>query len=74
MSECSLCREYDEDLHPVDFKWSEDLPKELEEYIGIGGYLDDLDASEAAEEFWDNCARICNKCFKKYYKWIVWWG
>jgi len=74
LSECSLCGEYSECLHPVDFRWAEDLPKELEEYIGIGSYLDDTDASEAAEEFWEYCARICHNCFKKYYKWIVWWG
>ena len=74
MSECSLCGEYSECLHPVDFRWAEDLPEELEEYIGIGSYLDDTDASEAAEEFWEYCARICHECFKKYYKWIVWWG
>jgi len=77
MSECSLCGEYSEDLHPVDFKADRNdtkCPEEIKEYLGIGSYIDDLDASRAADEFWENCARICHKCFNKYFKWIVWWG
>jgi hypothetical protein len=78
MSECSICGEYDDCLHPVDFKYSEDMPKEvltiLRPYLGIGDYLDDLDAAEGEEDFWENCAHICHKCFNKYFKWIVWWG
>lgn len=74
MSECSICGEYSEETHPVDFRGADDLPKELEHYIGIGSYLDDTQASAASEEFWDNCAHLCPTCFKKYYPWIVWWG
>ena len=76
MSECSLCGEYSEDTHPVDFGLDEngECPEEIEEYIGIGSYLDDTDASDANAEFWEKCARICNECFKKYWKWIRWWG
>ena len=74
MTECSICGEYSEETHPVDFRDADDLLEELEAYIGIGSYLDDTQASEAAEEFWDNCAYLCPKCFKKYFSWIVWWG
>ena len=76
MSECSLCGEYSDCLHPVDFGYDEDgkCPEEIEGYIGIGSYLDDTDASDASEEFWENCARICHECFKRYWKWIRWWG
>jgi hypothetical protein len=74
MDTCHICGEYDEDLHPVDFKYSEDIPEELRKYLGLGDYLDDLDAEEATDEFWENCAYICNDCFTKYWNWIVWWG
>lgn len=76
MSECSICGEYSEDLHPVSFHThpKKKTPQEIEQYIGLGGYLDDMDASEANEEFWENCAHLCHGCFKKYFDWIVWWG
>ena len=77
MSECSLCGEYSEDLHPVDFKADSSdprCPEEIKEYLGLGSFLDDTQASAASEEFWDNCAHLCSDCFRKYIKWIVWWG
>ena len=76
MSECSLCGEYSDCLHPVDFHTNpkKETPKEIEQYIGLGSFLDDMDASDADEEFWDNCARICHDCFKKFADWISWWG
>jgi len=77
MSECSLCGEYSEDLHPVDFKANPNnptCPEEIKEYLDLGAFLDDIEASQATEEFWDNCAHICHECFSKYVDWIVWWG
>lgn len=78
MSYCSFCNEYDDDTHPVSFglydKNDPRVPKEIKPYIGLGHYLDDLDASAAEDEFWENCAHLCDECFKKYYHWIVWWG
>lgn len=77
MSECSICGEYSEDLHPVDFKADPDdpqTPEEIKEFLGIGCYLDDLNANDAADEFWENCAHLCHKCFAKYFRFIVWWG
>jgi hypothetical protein len=74
MSYCSICGEYVECTHPVDFVDADDLPKELEEYVGLGHYLDDTDATAAEEEFWENCAHLCHDCMKKYRPWIVWWG
>jgi hypothetical protein len=76
MSECSLCGKYSEDLHPVSFEHNSNkpTPKEIEQYIGLGDYLDDTEASVAADEFWENCAHICHECFNKYFDWICWWG
>jgi hypothetical protein len=77
MSECSICGKYSDCLHPVAFKGHPDnpeVPEEIKQFLGIGEYLDDLDASEADEDFWENCARLCHECFAKYYGWIVWWG
>ncbi len=76
MSECSLCGEYSNCLHPVAFEHNpkKETPKEIEEYIGLGSYLDDLDATEASEDFNENCAKICHGCFNKYFDWISWWG
>jgi len=77
MSECSICGEYSDCLHPVDFQANPndpDCPEEIKPFLGIGTYLDDLDASEGEEDFWENCAHLCHKCFSKFSKWIVWWG
>ena len=77
MGECSICGEYDEDLHPVDFEADPEdpeCPEEIKKYLGLGDYLDDTDANEAADDFWENCARICGECFRKYGQFIVWWG
>lgn len=77
MSECDLCNEYSDDLHPVDFQANPNnprCPEEIKEYLGIGNFLDDTEALQAAEEFWDKCAHICHDCFREYAEWIVWWG
>lgn len=77
MSYCSLCGEYSECLHPVDFVADRDdpeCPEIIKPYLGLGRYLDDLDSSDAADDFWNNCAHICHDCFKKYSNFIVWWG
>jgi hypothetical protein len=77
MSECSICGEYSDCLHPVNFHANPDDPKcpeEIKPFLGIGEYLDDLDASEADDDFWDNCAHLCHKCFSKFKDWISWWG
>lgn len=76
MSECSICGEYSDCLHPVDFHSVEgkETPKEIEEFIGLGGYLDDTEASEGEDDFWENCARLCHACMEKYDAWIAWFG
>lgn len=73
---CDLCKNESDCEHPVSFEPhpTKPTPPEIEEYIGLGGYLDDTDASEAADEFWDNCAHLCHECFTKYSDWISWWG
>jgi hypothetical protein len=73
---CDFC-DNDECDHPVSFGGDLDdpeMPEEIKPYIGLGCYLDDLDASEAADDFWENCAHVCHECFNKYIKWIDWWG
>jgi len=76
MSGCSFCDDDSDDVHPVSFRNHPDFetPEEIKPYIGLGDFLDDTEASEAAEEFWENCAHVCEKCFRKYWNWIAWWG
>lgn len=77
MSYCSICNKYSECTHPVDFKADPSdprCPEEIKSYLGLGDFLDDTQASQATEEFWENCAHLCHECMFKYRQWIVWHG
>jgi len=74
MSECHICGEYSEDLHPVEFK--PPVPTEIEHLVdweGLG-LMDDLEVAEHEDERWNTRPYICEKCFRKYYRFISWWG
>ena len=71
---CTLCDNPDECCHPVSVRPRGGIPKELAPYVGLGNYVDDLDAGDATEEFWENCLYLCHDCMKKYSQWIEWYG
>jgi len=73
---CDLCENESNCEHPVSFHThpTKPTPQEIKQYIGLGGYLDDLDAEEATDDFWENCARLCHDCMNKYVDWIDWFG
>jgi len=76
---CDLCDNPCECTHPVSFHGHLDEegnppPKEIQQYIGLGSYLDDTEAGDAMDEYWENCARLCHDCMNKYAYWITWFG
>lgn len=74
MSECDVCGEYSECLHPVEFK--PPVPKEIEHLVDWKGLdlFDDLDVATHEDERWETRPYICHSCFAKYHRFISWWG